>query len=737
MRSVNPTTLQALEAGERVYDARVRLGGRDVPADSWSVDRGYDTGLPDSVAAPVGSTAAQMTADLTGEGTQTAAQRYSPWAPRSTADIARPGQSATLSWGVAGQDLQTFRGRVRKVQATARDGSADVTALDGAELLRGRAAVPPCVGHTATGIRMPWLVDHALRMSGIYASPPPRQDAMYQVLFASMFGSLEANLGMRVRSSQLPDWRPQRSPWTAGPAHDQGEGWSVTWAPQRRVLSQVTTLVVEWWVYRRDTSDDDPSEVTLRFRNSEDASGADEIAVGYDPGARQLTASINGDSASWNLSATTDQAGRFKVVFVVDLPALGLDVVVRGWLYQPNGNLFGSSEHTGGDGFEFGFLHEVTAQSRSPMECINVSRPSSGWSVVGEWRRGADIDVFSESGAVAANAHYALAALPAASGSWWDLLKDLAADTLSYMGFDEDGIFHFRRYEYVRPEGDHTPDLILSSRREIGGATAAEEADAIANRVSVGVTRFDRTELYTEEYHYNGVTSVNSGEFVAVEFDFGSNRPWFIRCPMMYTGSIPTEANVVRMVTSSGSIAPVEVELDFSGEFPVLYYHNRGANTAYSATSSSLATGSLRWAHADVPSESLRPVVRQHTASQARYGVQSLELGNSEWRQNAFFSDQLARQLLEWTAWPVPMTGDIDILPDPRLQLGDIVEVVEPTGVRIDGLFRVMGYKVSGSGAEVSMTVSVRPLYRPDQPADVGLTTEPILDPDAAPELPG
>src|SRR5690606_33175378 len=163
-----------LEAGERRYTASVRLGGRDVTdqGTSWHDDSAYKTGLPDHVTAHVDSDSAQAKMTLTGTGGSSAAQLYSPLAPRATADFHPPGQSAVLSWGLANQNMQTLRGRLKSVQATARSGAVDVSALDGAELLRGPAWLPPAGETLNNRTHAQWVIDHALRSSGIYTSPP-------------------------------------------------------------------------------------------------------------------------------------------------------------------------------------------------------------------------------------------------------------------------------------------------------------------------------------------------------------------------------------------------------------------------------------------------------------------------------------------------------------------------------------------------------------------------------------
>ena len=189
MRTGSPKTERRTGGRAAHLRRRVRLGGRDVTDEvtSWSVERGSDTGLPAEVATPTGSTAAAASLSLSGQGHATAAARYSPWAPRVTADIARPGQSCVLEWGLAEERLQSLRGRVRTVKAHSKSGAANVSVLDGSELMRGRAWLPPAVlgGSGGSVIHTQWVVDHALRESGIYTSPPAREGD----LFASMHGS--------------------------------------------------------------------------------------------------------------------------------------------------------------------------------------------------------------------------------------------------------------------------------------------------------------------------------------------------------------------------------------------------------------------------------------------------------------------------------------------------------------------------------------------------------------------
>jgi len=745
MRPGSPQLVEALGTGQRVYDLQVRLGGRDVSAEvtSWSVDRGTDTGLPTQVAAPTGSSAAETKLTLSGAGEQTASARYSPWAPRSTADITRPGQSCVLEWGLAEQRLQALRGRVRQVSASASAGTASLTALDGSELLRDRAWLPPAVhGTTPTHIHTQWVVDHALRMAGIHATPPERDGAIF---FASMNGSLEANRGMRHWTTGSVGYWPARSAWGAGPAWNSANAyssWQSHYSPQRRILSQQHQLMVEWWIYRRTTSDNPTSQLTLVFadRPTTDTGtrSVQTITGSYNPATRQLRAQVGNGAATWTVPVSANQAGRFKVAFLVGLGSLSAPTTVQGWLYQPDGTLYSSPTYNG-QATPWSVLEGITVQATGPMECVGVTPVSGPVQVVQPWRRGADIDLISPGGVSAGQTRYALHGLPEASGTWWDLLKEIASANMSYMSFDEDGFFRFRRYEYITPTMDSPPDpdLTVTSARDISDLTVTEEIDGVGNLVEVGYTGWQVGLGQGEEHIYTSAFTLAAGQSYTLQLNYGG-RPWGIRPPMLFAGaSFPTAfpGSVVKFLTADNLRAPVETALTWDTGHPVMTFHNRGTAAATATLSTSSPSPSLRTAYTQVETISPAPVRRQDLVSVARFGVQSLAVSASEWVQNVWWADGLALALIAWTAWPVPLTGRIQILPDPRIQQGDVVHIVDREGTRIDGLYRVLGYAVSGDGTAVSMSLDVRPLSRPTPPSDAGLTMEPILDPTVAPQL--
>lgn len=751
MRTGSPELNAALEAGQRTYDVQVRLGGRDVTDEvtSWSVERGSDTGLPAEVATPTGSTAAAASLSLSGQGQSTAAARYSPWAPRVTADITRPGQSCVLEWGLAEERLQSIRGRVRTVRAHSRSGVADVSVLDGSELMRGRAWLPPAVlgGSGGSNIHTQWVIDHALRESGIYTSPPMREGAIF---FASMHASREANRGIRQSTTGITGYYPQISPWTAAPSTRTGNTptdgeWSATYAPQKRVISQANTLMVEWWVRCPDPGTGPYSQTRLLFASrpaSESGRTETPVTVSFDPATRQLRAQVGSGSATWTAPASTSQTGNFKVAFMVTLTTTSAPVTVRGWLYQPSGQLYATPTYSGAAPV-WGYLDTITVTATGPVECVGVTPVTGTIDVVQGWRRGAVLELITAAGHNGSSEYYGLRGLPEVSGTWWELVKQIATDNLAYVWFDEDGVLRLRPYDFVTPDSPliPDPDLTVTAERDIADISVEEEIDSVANRIEVGWSPLQQnSSQQTELYEYNTVFSIQSGATSELRIDF-QGRPWGMRAPALFAGAThPTQTqagSVVKFVTSTGTLAPVECELVHDDGHPLFRFHNRGGSIAYSALTSALADPSFRPVHQEAQTPSAAPRGRQNLASIARYGVQALAIGASPWLQNVVWADQISLRLVAWTAWPVPLTGQIAILPDPRIQIGDVVHIQDREGTRIDGVYRVLGYTVSGSGPAVTMALDVRPLSRPAQPQDSGLATEPILDPTVSGSLPG
>lgn len=78
----------------------------------------------------------------------------------------------------------------------------------------------------------------------------------------------------------------------------------------------------------------------------------------------------------------------------------------------------------------------------------------------------------------------------------------------------------------------------------------------------------------------------------------------------------------------------------------------------------------------------------------------------------------------------MPVLGEVEVLHDPRIQLGDVVRVVDTSGATLDTLAWVVGIRTTcASGAAPQQTLTLRGTSYNGVPADAGLTPDPPVDP--------
>lgn len=744
MRTGSDDLNEALEKGQRTYDIHASLGGQDLSDEvsEWAVERNIDTGVPEEVGIPTGAAAAAVDLTLVGGKEFSAASRYSPWAPRSSADITRPGQSMVFEWGLAEERLSSVRGRTSSIDVHSLNGTAQVEALDGSELLRGSAWLPPFWETLNWQAHTQWVVDHALRMSGIYCSPPPRDGCVF---FASMNGGLTANYGMLRSSSQALGFFRDISPWTAGPSrHLNGEPnrneWQASYTPQRRLHSQSRRVLVEWWV--RCTGDDEGPRSEVRLKYAGGASNEDPdtttVRMWFDPEEGKIGTAVAGIGRTWSLDSGTIKEGNYKIVFIAYFESTSQDVIITPRLLSPENGIDETFPETGSNPPVWGFMESIDIRAEGPIECVGVTPVSTNPTAFTIWKKGADIGLIGDYVLQEPDGDYGLYYLPEVSGTWWDMLKEIAEATHSYIWFDEDGYFRMRAFEYMEPGQSPPPDLTVTSARDIADIDVSEDIRGVANQVSVGHTSIGPGANTTQK-HLSRVITLGAYETFALAVNF-QNHPWSLVPPMNMRGSSTpstSDGSVIKFLTEdSNELAPVETELRFDTGMPVYYFHNLTSTNARAILSPDEPGESSFYVVYDDPTvEDATSATVTDSDSVARYGKQTLDIGASPWVQSMPWARALAENLAGWTAWPLPKSSDVQILPDPRIQVGDVARVEDLSGTHIEGNYRVMGYSVKGSGSSVTMTLDLRPLSRPDRPEDAGLDREPVLTPDAPDQI--
>jgi hypothetical protein len=723
----DPTLTAGLAEAERVNTTSTRLGGRDVTEQvtAWSVDRAYDSDLPAPLRATNGSAAAELRLTLAGTEEQSAAQLYSPYAPHATADAARPGQSAMHGWGINGAALPALRGTVRDRAADSRTGRVDLSALDGAEKLRDAARLPAVISTSGATIASGhWIVDHLLREAGIHSSPPPRADC---ILYASMHGGVVPDVGFfRSHGSAWPEYTTTRTetPWQMA-LLAYNTPYTIRWDPRTRTTVGGRGLYLEMWVanpgfYRGAGSQ---MRMTLVFQAD---NIVDNVFFTFDFQAQQMNIGSEGNSSTtkgdagfnintrdvfhigvhWTWSGTTPRA-RYQI----SSPSL-----VGGYYERDMGSFAALAPSQ---------LNYVELTGALPVEAVQASirsAPMTRAEFDAPWTRGAVVEGLTSR----------LTAIPPTQGSAWDVITAVARAEQSTAEFDPHGVFRYRPNRRFRSPG--TPALTVTSAREIASLRVSEAIDSVRNVVDVPYQQYQAASP-AQRFTDTGLRSVTSGGTLTLTFDYDVSE-YDSPPPVLYATTIPSGTSRARFSTTAGGFVglqgAIESTTERDGNQLRVSFRNLSSGTVYMVTTSG-ANSLAIWSQRLASGSPTRLSARSYNAtSRTRYGAQVYQVPATPWIQRPDTAAQIATYLLDMAALPLPLLGDVEILPDPRIQLGDLVRVADEVGAALSTTAWVVGIRTSGDNAgRVRQVLTLRATTSPGAPTDTGLTPDPVTDPTA------
>ncbi|MEU2403976.1 MULTISPECIES: hypothetical protein [Streptomyces] len=742
----------ALAAPERVPVHATRLGGTELgeQVQSWKVERAYNTDLPEAVRAVSGSSSAQLELQLGGAGGEHAPRLYSAWADRSTGDAVRPGQSVVHAAGVAGRTLPAFRGTVRSRSAASGSDTVTVQALDGAERLRGPASLPrPYHGFyygrpvaTAT-----WCVDELLRQGGIHTCPPPRAPladtedlAPFTVLYASLHGGFNATYGQPevLPSSSSYRWIRDGAPFEMALMPEQ-PGLRASWMPRSRFALPGKVFQVEAWV---NTALAKGSTVEMKtvFDRSGGAAGYLSAKFDISTGTVQIASgTVDGGYwyFTWTFSKLAALRGSWHLGFMVDTRSNGTTVlpVVQPRLTAPDG-----SYHVGGMGT---YVESVAAHPRSELqqidlvtdmavECLQVTDrvwadtatyPREEWEQKDLWRKGAELD----------EAALPLFDIPAVSGSQWDAITEIARASMSTAEFDEQGVFRWRgpsRFSRMPA----APDATVTTVRDISALTVSEEIDACRNHCEQPYQDWTGITLLHGEPQVDtrirelkpGIPQEVSYAIADDESDIG---------PLVIVDDTPasTAGHRVRFgsAATGGTAVKGQVTVSSRREGPayIVRFTNTGTTSVWTVTKDGKPSVQIYPLKRSADPKQ-RVWARWSPASQEFYGKQQYLAPASDWVQSASEAYTLAQTMLDAGRYPVPVLGEVEVLHDPRLQLGDVVRVMDTAGAKLDTLAWIVGMRTTcAAGAAPQQVLVLRGTGYNGVPADAGLMPDAPLDP--------
>ncbi|MEV7278110.1 hypothetical protein [Streptomyces sp. NPDC093111] len=617
-----------------------------------------------------------------------------------------------------------------------------MSALDGAERLRQPARLPypdiPLKAVTESSLvfywvaSSTWVVDHLLRAAGIHTCPPPRSSAIF---YAPMHGGASPTVGNLDRLSGLwTFWTKNGAPFESA----MNGTFSTAEATYRPAVATVNRTADGLWLegWANTTFSNPNTDQVLRYKLQYDT-GTDSRYVAVDVNflSGTLTAShgANADPAlnqrvTWTTSTITGP-GTYHFGWWLRWSSTGVPTIAPVVTKSGGTAWVGADQSLSTTPSPPGELRTVNlVVTNLRIEAMQISqltaKPATDAerTLTGTWSKGATLGTPA----------FPMAAFPSVSGDTWSVLTDIARATLSTIEIDRDGFVRWQ--DFTRWAAEPTaPVLTISSARELGSLTVTEEIDACRNDVTV------RWQNWAgHDYEPDGITdtpaspiAVAAGASITRSMPMSEDR--YDPTNPVVTSDILNYGRLVIRTTASATAPVVHGAAEFSvrrdGGMAHLTIRNRSTATFYYHASSLTAVKPSQSTGTPV----ISVAVERDIASQAAYGVQSYTHEGSPWIQDASTGTEVARALIRAGAYPSPQLQNVEVLPDPRIDLGDLVRVADTTGAQLDTFAWVVGVRTEGSGTAVRQTLALRGAKGTGAPTDTGLVPDPPTRPGASP----
>lgn len=711
--------------------------------------------LPIEAGLVEGFASSQLTAVLDGTLSDGSTQAADAFAPYRT-DSALYGKAlltapVTCSMGLntdSGPSLvQQFTGQVRTIRVDSGTRSAELIAADPAELLREAITLPAySIDRTTVALNQNWfgvrsqaIIDYVLRQNGIYASPPPHPQAQ---ISCTGHGWLAAEIGLSgiVTSTQwastVATFIEDDAWWVPGPFNmlavrgvynSNNTSFQSIAAREQFRPAAGTGIGMAAWVYvgndmNLPAAGGIPNFLTLRpLRDS-----SFQYLMYFDT-TGALTGSVQGTTSFAFVNPSTAPA-QWQYVALHFQHNVGGTTTIR---FRQNGIT------SSGSGATPGFSAAV-----APFCMANIFSGSVSWSNFQVW-----YDFNPPSGAWPGEVHTTqvsgidpglnlMTTVPdVVNADSWTVIKDTAAAEYGLAGFDQSGKFYFK-------SRDHATDPTSIEKT----ATADTSLLALSTTNSIDSVRNLITTETVTGYSDRSKTSDHSTLIVEAkapgDFDSGALKTTVWAVPMEYSAlpldfGLSSIQNIPQLSTATwnddvlNGYAIVSAESNYVDEVGVpdgtggpvvafimagqrlgwLVVYNNISNTIRFSTVGGTTPALRVQGYKVTPDPSVINTVSD-LSSMGIYGTRTLALPASPYRQLVAPMEAVASSLLSELKIPVPVLDQITINGDPRLSIGDTIQLVDPN---TNGSMLASIVKISRklAGGQLTDTLSVRPVFPP------------------------
>jgi hypothetical protein len=292
----------------------------------------------------------------------------------------------------------------------------------------------------------------------------------------------------------------------------------------------------------------------------------------------------------------------------------------------------------------------------------------------------------------------------------WTLLQQLADAEQGVILFDENGTMRFYNRDHLT--GGTAVATITTDPRvaqpSLKALTSAETSESIRNYVTVTANPYALDAPNTIIWAADDVWALSAGVAYTVPIEF--DAPLHTTTSFAYgacTTSDGLGTNITNLVfgfaqtgTTTGNVSIYNP----NGFIVYLVY-----STAFPGLGVGLPALQITGRLLRPTTESGYVAIGQNLPSQIRYGIRSLDVSGNPFRQSGPAASALADYLAGVLGAPHPTLSGVQIVGDPRLQLGDRVRVTEPDGLALDGDFWLTAVQTTFSVSEgLAQSVTLR-----------------------------
>lgn len=628
-----------------------------------------------------------------------------------------------------------FKGFVRSIEPDRSTGEVDIEFMDRVEILRKPvdfarwAVVQRLVGNGRIRAQLcnsQWVIDHCLRLCDtsptkyrpVYKPEmgvgPEAKDGVH--FWLSGTGSLVPTRGHldNVETMSVPDTEGggiemySYGGAVADPSIvEENKLLCFTATPENNGDPQVDGAETKYWVHDRDTHEPEGTHyvgMTVITDNAvspfQDVTWQSLLRVNI--GAeREVRLVIHQSQVYLELYDLVTQSG--WTGSFVSLPSNVPSAFIRGIFdYSQNTGcrLFLEVEHGGSTGWEtIGADKDYHIDPYKGL--ISVNRYVKMQDIHYGFRNiyGEDGDFFNP----AADAKY-IAVLDSGNNRFtfipesksgsdaWDIIKEVANAEWGSVFWNEQGVFRFWNYDtMMSKQGTIVREFTLD---DVTGLSIRNSIDSVRNVFSVDTHR--KVSVAGKSYEAR-----DEYEFVIPPATRKNFRIWQTDVMSLNPAILPRYSTVASNYPAwnddivNGFVVQYFVDGSWqerdnftSGpEITAYFNHDRELiisvwnpyTSQWARLSNNNGDVALRLSGSKILDYDTQVVSRRYDDSIAKYDRRNLRL-TSDWYQDEFQSTRMLDAMAERTTRPVPVTDAITIPGDPRLQLGDTIEIRDPEG---------------------------------------------------------